>query len=410
MPQYLYRWFTERLPLEAALNLLKKKSVPVHRYNLWYYLGNILLTCIIMQIITGIILLFHYQPTTATAYESIRVIILEVRYGWLIRAIHKWAAYIMIATAWCHLFSTFFLKSYRRPRELIWLTGIALFIILMGLGFTGYLLPWSEHAFFATRVGTGIAGQIPLFGEYLKFFLRGGEEIGNNTLTRIFAIHVALLPLLLLLLTTVHLILIQFHSLSVPPKIEKNKSLLTPIPFFPEFILRDLAISCWLIGIVVILAVFYPSELGKPLDLAIAAPSAVIPEWYFLFMFKTLQLMPARIGSINGAQIGILLLGSGFLFILCTPFLDYQPQKTFANFFTLSGTLILIFILVMTILAYIEQDLVIPKESDINYLQSMQALAIRPGALIFLTAIVTLGRLLWIKADDLKNLRMQNYH
>lgn len=353
-PHRLHQWVAERLPLSESLRFLRDKSVPVHRHGLWYYCGNIILTGFLIQIVTGIVLLFHYQPTVATAHESIRSIVLEVHYGWLMRSIHKWSAHFMIAAVWVHLFSTFFLKAYRRPRELTWLSGVVLFILVMGLGFSGYLLPWSEQAFFATKVGTGIAGQVPVVGQGLKLFLRGGEEVGNATLTRFFALHVALLPLAVAVVAGLHLLLVQLHGLSVPLSLEKKRPSLEHMPFLPEFILRDLAVSCWIIAIVVTLAVFLPCEVEKKYDPLLSTPDAVLPEWYFLFMFKTLQLIPAKMGALSGARIGILFFGAIFLFISLVPFLDRRAAEDRASpWFTFAGMVMLGFVMLMTWLALV---------------------------------------------------------
>ncbi|CAK0775406.1 Cytochrome bc complex cytochrome b subunit [Gammaproteobacteria bacterium] len=414
----LHQWLAERLPFEIFLPFFRNKKVPIHRYSLWYYLGNVILTCLLIQIVTGVILLFHYQPTPATAYESIRLLILKVRYGWLIRSLHLWGANVMIAALWVHLFSTFFSKAYRRPREFIWLTGCILFIIVMGLGFSGYLLPWSEHSFLATRVGTGIAGQTPLIGHGLKIFLRGGEEIGDATLTRFFALHVAFLPLALIAVAGLHLLLIQLHGLSVPLSFEEKKFSLEKISFFPEFVLRDLAISCWIIGIVVIFAVLFPCEAGKKLDPQLIAPDAAIPAWYFIFMFNILRFMPAKIGSMDGSQLGILFLGAGFLFIFLTPFIERNSKKGKSSpFFTITGIVMVIFILLMTLFSLesdhliqkIATETIIPVQSEINQAQYILARKQIPGMIVFVASIISLGILLWRKARDLEILRKQGF-
>jgi len=405
---YVYQWFAERLSLNQLIYFLRKKSVPIHRHTIWYYLGNILLTAILIQIVTGIVLTFHYQPTPATAYESIKTIISEIKYGWLIRSIHKWGAYFMIAAAWIHLFSTFFFKAYRRPRELIWWSGVILFTLIMMLGFSGYLLPWSEHAFFATRVGTGIAGQVPIIGSGLKIFLRGGTEISDLTLTRFFALHVVVLPLAILLLGGLHLLLIQIHGLSVPASLENRQLSLKRIPFFPEFILQDLAISCWVTASIVALAVFFPCELGKKFDPILSTPESVLPEWYFLFMFKTLQMLPAQIGPLTGAQVGIFGFGVGFLLIFFAPLLERIFLRVSGRIFNISGIIMITFVIVMTILALINYDRV-PSIEAIDLMQNTLAHQQLPGLLIFLPTLIALGIFLWLKARDLALLRIQGF-
>ncbi len=192
--QQLKPWFEERLGLEAIREFIAHKKVPVHSATIWYYFGGITLFLFVIQVLTGILLLLYYRPSPAEAFASVQFIMTQVEFGWLVRSIHSWSANLMVLTAMIHMFSVFFLRAYRRPRELTWLSGMALLFITLGFGFSGYLLPWNEVAFFATKVGTDIAGTVPLVGSFLVRFLRGGEEVGGATLTRFFGFHVAVLP------------------------------------------------------------------------------------------------------------------------------------------------------------------------------------------------------------------------
>ena len=169
--QTVYGWADERFQVTTCTNFLAKKTVPVHKHFIWYYFGGITLFLFIMQVLTGILLLFYYKPTEAAAFESVKFITTQVPFGWLIRSVHSWSANLMVFFAFVHMFSTFFLRSYRRPREMTWVTGSFLLFVAMGFGFTGYLLPWNELAFFATKVGTEIAGTLPFVGEYIRNIL-----------------------------------------------------------------------------------------------------------------------------------------------------------------------------------------------------------------------------------------------
>jgi len=189
-------WLKERYDLSSLEQLIKKKEVPVARHSIWYYFGGITLFFFMIQVVTGILLLLYYRPTAEAAFESVQFIMAEVRFGWLIRSIHSWSANLMVAAAFIHLFSVFFLKAYRKPRELIWVSGALLLFLSLGFGFSGYLLPWNELAFFATKVGTEIVAVVPLIGGFLLKFLRGGEDVTGATLTRFFGFHVAVLPMI----------------------------------------------------------------------------------------------------------------------------------------------------------------------------------------------------------------------
>ena len=238
------KWLDERFDWAALMAPLRKKTVPVHQLSYWYFLGGITLFLFGIQVCTGILLLLYYRPSSNEAFESVQYIMTRVPFGWLVRSIHSWAANLMIFTAFCHMFSVLFLRAYRKPRELTWVSGMILLFLVMGFGFSGYLLPWNTLAFFATKVGTDIAGQVPLIGKSLMIFLRGGEEVTGATLTRFFGFHVAVLPGITTLLILVHLALIQRLGMSVPPSVEAQRTVRPEqsreMHFFPNFLLREL--------------------------------------------------------------------------------------------------------------------------------------------------------------------------
>ena len=156
------RWLDERLHLDELIAPFKHKTVPRHKLSYWYFFGGITLFLFMIQVLTGILLLLYYRPGTNEAFESVQYIMTRVQFGWLIRSIHSWSANLMIFTAFVHMFSVVFLKAYRKPRELTWVTGVILLALVMGFGFSGYLLPWNTLAFFATKVGTEIAARFRL--------------------------------------------------------------------------------------------------------------------------------------------------------------------------------------------------------------------------------------------------------
>ncbi|RMD56664.1 cytochrome B, partial [Candidatus Parcubacteria bacterium] len=148
----ILKWLYERYNIRGIVEFMQHKTVPLHKHTIWYYLGGMTLFFFLVQITTGMLLLFYYKPSVETAFESVQFLMTKVRFGWLIRSIHSWSANLMIATAFIHLFSVFFLKAYRKPRELTWVSGVLMLFLAMGFGFSGYLLPWNELAFFATKV------------------------------------------------------------------------------------------------------------------------------------------------------------------------------------------------------------------------------------------------------------------
>jgi cytochrome b6 len=318
-------WLDERLDWAALVEPLREKTVPVHKLSYWYFLGGITLFLFGIQVCTGILLLLYYRPGANEAFESVQYIMTRVQFGWLVRSIHSWAANLMIFTAICHMFSVFFLRSYRKPRELTWVSGMILLFLAMGFGFSGYLLPWNTLAFFATKVGTDIAGQVPVIGRPLMIFLRGGEEVTGATLTRFFGFHVAVLPGITTVLLLVHLLLVQRLGISVPPGVESawraDPRQPREMHFFPNFLLRELMAWYIALGVLGALAALLPWGLGTKADPFAAAPAGIRPEWYFMFMFQTLKLIPSKIWRLDGELVGILAFGAAGAIWTVIPFL-----------------------------------------------------------------------------------------
>src|SRR6187401_117051 len=278
MTRHVLAWLDERLDLNGVLAFLAEKSVPRHRHSVWYYMGGITLFLVGVQVFTGILLLLYYRPSASEAYESVQFIVTQVQFGWLIRNIHSWSANLLMAAALAHFFSVFFLKSYRKPRELTWLTGILLLFLMLGFGFSGYLLPWNELSFFATKVGTGIAGAVPLIGPFTLRLLRGGDDVTGATLSRFYGLHVAILPAITTALVLAHLLLVQRQGMSVPLSIERRRKAGEPMrqmPFFPNYILRDVLAWYVVLAVVAALALFYPWELGTKADPFAPVPAGI---------------------------------------------------------------------------------------------------------------------------------------
>lgn len=345
-------WLDERAGTDALAAVAQKKEIPLHRHTVWYYFGGMTLFLFVVQVVTGILLLLYYRPSAENAFESVQFIMTEVEFGWLIRSVHSWSANLLIATLFVHMFSVYFLSAYRRPRELTWATGVLLLFIAVCFGFSGYLLPWNEVSFFATKVGTDIAGAVPVVGHPLLRFLRGGDEVTGATLTRFFGFHVAVLPATATALLGAHLALVQLHGMSVPPGQEGK--LVRRMKFFPNFMLRDLV--GWLLAIAALaaLAAIFPWELGVKADPFASAPAGIKPEWYFLFMFQTLKYLPAHILWFEGEVVGILAFGLGGLVWLAVPFLDRVPgSRKLKLIFKVFGVAVIAYIAVLTVIGYL---------------------------------------------------------
>jgi quinol-cytochrome oxidoreductase complex cytochrome b subunit len=211
----LYQWFDERLGLDSLYKATMDRPEP--KGNWWNTLGSASLFLFLMQGLTGIFLTVYYTPSPDHAYDSIQYIMTGVQFGWLIRGIHHWGASLMVMVVFIHMVRVFVTASYKYPRELTWLIGVGLLLLTMAMGFTGYLLPWNQKAYWATTVGTAIAGSVPKLGEFILKALRGGPDLSALTLSRFFSAHIWILPALLVGLIGVHIFLIIKHGESAFP-------------------------------------------------------------------------------------------------------------------------------------------------------------------------------------------------
>ncbi|HTX52561.1 MAG TPA: cytochrome bc complex cytochrome b subunit [Candidatus Baltobacteraceae bacterium] len=350
----LIAWFEERIDLAGFRALIGHKVVPIHRHTIWYYFGGMTLFLFSIQVATGILLVLYYRPSAEEAFESVQFIMSEVQFGWLIRSIHSWSANLMIATLMIHLFSIYFTQAYRKPREITWLTGMALFGIALFFGFSGYLLPWNTLAYFATKVGTDVAGQVPVVGHLILRILRAGDDVTGATLSRFYAIHVAILPLAITMTLSLHLFLVQQQGMSIPPEIERDPKSVPSMPFFPNFFLRDLVGWLSALAVLAALAAYFPWELGVKADPFAPAPAGIRPEWYFMYMFQTLKYLPARIGPLEGEVVGVLAFTMGGLFLALVPFLDRRSARGERSpLFFWIGIGILAYMVVLSMLGYL---------------------------------------------------------
>ncbi|MFA6956049.1 MAG: cytochrome bc complex cytochrome b subunit [Thermoanaerobaculia bacterium] len=347
-------WLDDRLMLGQLRDVASHKTVPSHRQSVFYYLGGMTLFFFIVQVVTGILLMLYYRPSGEEAFESIEFIMTTVPFGWLIRSIHSWSANLMVYFAFVHLVTVYFMKAYRPPREITWITGCILLFLLMGFGFSGYLLPWNKLAFFATKVGTDIAGSLPVVGEWTMRFLRGGERVTGGTLSRFYGWHVAILPAVTVMLLGIHVVLVQLKGMSVPPAIEEEAKKKAPMPFFPHFAMRDLFGWTLALAVLASLAALFPWELGEKADAFAPAYANIRPEWYFVFMFQALKLVPG--GEILGIEyeaIAILLFNLGAVVLILVPFLDRGVRKNGRSpGFTIAGVVALAVIIGMTMWGY----------------------------------------------------------
>lgn len=343
------KWLFDRLPLEWVRENLGSKTVPRHRHTVWYYFGGLTMFFLLIQVLTGILLAMYYQPSPEHAYESVVQIVNAVPHGWLIRSVHAWSANLLIGALFVHMFSTFLVKAYRKPRELLWLTGVGLLLVVLGFGFTGYLLPWDTKAYFATLIGTEVPKSLPIVGSWGVSLLKGSDEIGEATLTRMYSLHVIVLPLTALLFCSLHLLLNQLSGASTPINARMTGS---PVRFFPDFLYRDFIV--WLIGLLalVALATLLPWGLGEKANPMASAPAGIRPEWFFLPLYQTLRMVPSAFLGLDGEMIVNGLVGIMGIFWVSIPFIDRRASREeHSTTFTVIGICLIVFLLLTIALA-----------------------------------------------------------
>lgn len=320
-PSGMEDWIERRVRARDLMGALLHVRIPADIKT--FYLGGITLFLFAVQVVTGTLLALYYKPTPETAFDSVKAITSDVTFGWLIRSVHHWGSNLMILFLVLHLLRVFFQAAYKYPRELIWIVGAGLLLATIGFGFTGYLLPWDQRAFWATTVGTEIAGSVPGIGDALLQLLRGGADVTDATLTRFFGIHVLVMPLLLGALLAVHLTLVHQLGLASPKRAQRPTD--TPathadeklMPFFPDYILDELIVWFVMLAVLVCLASVFPAGLEEKAD-ALSTPAHIKPEWYFLSVYEVLKHVPRIVGVIAPAI--------ALAIVALLPFLDRNPE------------------------------------------------------------------------------------
>lgn len=335
----LRRWIGERVPVPHEM-LVKplKEELPVHLKNwLWAFGGTPgMLFCI--QIITGILLAFYYVPYPMHAHESVQQITYAVRYGWFVRGLHQGAAQLMIVGVLLHMIRVFVTRAYRRPRELTWVFGVAIFLVTLGFAFTGYSLVYDQLSYWATTVGTNMIGEVPLIGQPMLYMLRGGADVNPFTLSRLYNFHIGILPALAFVLLLSHIVLVRLHGVAPLQGDDRRET----YPFFPDHVIRETAVALVLLLVLVVYVMAAPPGPGEKAD-PNTTPSHIRPEWYFFPSYRWLKLVPLQVG-----------LWTSTAFVLCMflwPWIDeglerLAPGKRLGTILGTAGWLITIVLLV----------------------------------------------------------------
>jgi ubiquinol-cytochrome c reductase cytochrome b subunit len=334
----LLNWVDERFPLTASYKAHLSEYFAPRNFNFWYFFGSLALLVLVIQIVSGIFLTMHYKPDAALAFASVEYIMRDVDYGWLIRYIHSTGASMFFVVVYLHMFRGLIYGSYRQPRELIWIFGVIIYLVLMGEAFMGYLLPWGQMSYWGAQVIINLFAAVPFIGNELSEWIRGDYVIGDATLNRFFAFHVIALPLVLLGLVVAHLVALHEVGSNNPDGVEIKKLKgpdghpLDGIPFHPYYTVKDI------LGVVVFLIVFaaivfFAPEMGGyfleynnfvPAD-SLKTPEHIAPVWYFTPYYAILRAIPPVFGS---QFPGVAAMGVAVLIFFALPWLDRSPVKS----------------------------------------------------------------------------------
>ena len=312
------QFLNERLPLtEFSAHL--RKPLPKH-INLLFSLGSLAMFLLLLQAATGAFLALYYSPSPEHAHNAVTYISEEVPFGAFVRGLHHWGASAMVIIVFLHLLRVVLYGSYKAPRELTWIFGVLLLLVTLGFGFTGYLLPWDEKAYWATVVGVEIASTAPILGDFVAKVLRGGTEIGAVTLSRFYALHTIWLPWLVFGLVGVHLFFVRYYGSSGTPQ-NTAEEMKMGKPFYPDQVFEDVVGMLILFVVLAAVALFVPVPLEDVAD-PTNANYDPRPEWYFLFLFQLLKYFQGPLEIVGTFVIPTV----GMVLLLFLPFLDKSER------------------------------------------------------------------------------------
>jgi ubiquinol-cytochrome c reductase cytochrome b subunit len=334
----LIGWIDQRFPLTKLWKDQVAEYYAPKNFNFWYYFGSLALLILVNQLVTGIFLTMNYKPSSAEAFSSVEYIMRDVDWGWLIRYLHSTGASAFFIVVYLHMFRALLYGSHRKPRELLWIFGCLIFLLLMAEGFMGYVLPWGNMSYWGAQVIVSLFGSLPVIGQGLVEWIRGDYYIADATLNRFFALHVAALPLALIFLVIAHLMALHEVGSNNPDGIEikKHKGAdghpLDGIPFHPYYTVKDLVGVAGFLVIFCAVIFFAPTFGGLFLESpnfepanALQTPPHIAPVWYFTPFYAMLRAVP----SFAGTQVwGVLVMGASIVVLFFVPWLDRSPVNS----------------------------------------------------------------------------------
>ncbi len=353
-------WVDVRFPMTETWNYHLAQYYAPKNFNAWYYFGSLALLVFVLQIVTGIFLTMNYKPDAGMAFASVEYIMRDVDWGWLIRYLHSTGASFFFITVYLHMFRGLMYGSYKKPRELLWVIGMFIYLALMAEAFMGYLLPWGQMSFWGAQVIISLFGAIPWIGDALTLWVRGDYVIADATLNRFFAFHVILVPFILAALVFVHLVALHHVGSNNPDGIEikKNKDPVTHkpvdgIPFHPYYTVKDI-VGIGVFLIIFAAVVFFLPEFGGwflekdnfiPAD-PMKTPEHIVPLWYFTPFYAILRAIPDKL-------LGVIAMGGAIVMLFILPWLDRSPVKSIRYKGPLFKTALVIFVISFIALGYL---------------------------------------------------------
>ncbi|HXC27216.1 MAG TPA: cytochrome b N-terminal domain-containing protein [Stellaceae bacterium] len=326
----LIRWIDYRLPFVAMLEHELNEYPTPRNLNYWWNFGSLAGIILVIMIVTGIVLAMYYTPNATMAFDSVERIMRDVNYGWLLRYIHMNGASMFFMIVYIHIFRGLYYGSYKYPRELLWMLGVIILLLMMATAFMGYVLPWGQMSFWGATVITNLFSAIPVFGSKIVTLLWGGFTVGNPTLNRFFSLHY-LLPFIIVAVVGLHLVALHTHGSNNPLGID-SKGPQDSIPFHPYYTVKDM------FGLMVFLIffsifIFYlPNALGDPQNYIPAnplqTPPDIVPEWYFLPFYAILRSMTFDVLGIPSKLIGVTLMFSSIIVLFLLPWLDTSRVRS----------------------------------------------------------------------------------
>ncbi len=369
----LMEWVDARFPLTANWKSHLSEYYAPKNFNFWYYFGSLALLVLVLQIVTGIFLTMHYKPDASlnasgvpVAFAAVEYIMRDVPWGWLIRYMHSTGASAFFIVVYLHMFRGMIYGSYRKPRELIWVFGVLIFLCLMGEAFFGYLLPWGQMSYWGAQVIVNLASAIPLVGEPLSVWVRGDYVVGDATLNRFFAFHVIAVPLVLVGLVAAHILALHEVGSNNPDGIEIKKKKdekgipLDGIPFHPYYTVKDIVGTVVFLMVFTVIMFFAPEGGGYfieynnfiPAD-PLVTPPHIAPVWYFTPYYSLLRAVTYPLFGIDAKFWGVVAMGAGVMIFFFLPWLDRSPSKSIRYRGPLFKWLLAIWVVCFFILGYL---------------------------------------------------------